>query len=129
MYLGNCIASVFFDQCSVNTINAPGLQGELVLRDCRLQPNVQEIKGDLYKLDSTLGTRFTNCTVHTPVVSGKASPEQVNRTGFVEINRSVRHYHINPTLGNGIIEHYRRQGMELNPDFIAKLKLHHGMED
>ncbi|MCP4607589.1 MAG: hypothetical protein GY845_02580 [Planctomycetes bacterium] len=129
IYLGNCIASVFFDRCSVNTINAPGLQGELVFRDCRLQPNVQEIKGDLYKLDSTLGTRFTNCTVHTPIVSGIANPELVNRTGFVEINRSVRYYHINTTLGNRIIEHYRRQGTELNPDFIAMLKLHHGMED
>ena len=129
IYLGNCIASVFFDRCSINAINAPGLQGELVFRDCRLQPNVQEIKGDLYKLDSTLGTRFTNCTVHTPIVSGIANPELVNRTGFVEINRSVRHYHINTTLGNRIIEHYRRQGTELNPDFIAMLKLHHGMED
>jgi hypothetical protein len=129
IYLGNCIASVFFDRCSINAINAPGLQGELVFRDCRLQPNVQEIKGDLYKLDSTLGTRFTNCTVHTPIVSGIANPELVNRTGFVEINRSVRHYHINTTLDNRIIEHYRRQGTKLNPDFVAMLKLHHGMED
>ena len=94
-----------------------------------LRARNQEIKGDLYKLDSTLGTRFTNCTVHTPLVSGIAKPELVNRTGFVEINRSVRYYHINTMLSNRIIEHYRRQGIELNPDFIAKLKLHHGMED
>jgi hypothetical protein len=67
--------------------------------------------------------------VHTPIVSGIANPELVDRTGFVEINRSVRFYHINTTLGNQIIEHYMRQGTELNPDFIAKLKLHHGMED
>jgi len=129
VYLGNCIASVFFDRCSVNTVTAPGLRGELVFRDCRFQPNVQEVQGDLYTLDSTLGTRFTNCTVHAPVVNGTANPELVNRTGFVEINRSIRHYHLNTALGNRIIDHYRRQGTELNPDFIAMLKLHHGMEE
>ncbi|MHC4326514.1 MAG: hypothetical protein ACYSWW_00150 [Planctomycetota bacterium] len=129
VYLGNCIASVFFDRCSLNTVTAPSLRGELVFRDCRFQPNVQEVHGDLYALESTLGTRFTNCTVHAPVVAGMANPELVNRTGFVEINRSVRHYHLNTALGNQIVDHYQRQGTELNPDFIAMLKLHHGMEE
>ena len=129
VYLGNCIASVFFDRCSLNTVTAPDLRGELVFRDCRFQPNVQNMKGKFYTLDSTLGTRFTNCTIHAPIVTGTANPELVNRTGFVEINRSVQHYHINTTLDNQIIEHYRRQGTELNPDFIAMMKLHHGMED
>jgi hypothetical protein len=129
VYLGNCIASTFFDRCSLNTITASGLRGELVFRDCRFQPNVQKIQGEIYPLDSTLGTRFTNCTVHAPIVSGKAEPEWVNRTGFVEINKSVRYYHLNTTLGNSILDHYRRQGTELNPDFIAMLKLHHGMEE
>lgn len=129
VYLGNCIASVFFDRCSLNTVTAAGLRGELVFRDCRFQPNIQALQGDIYKLDSALGTRFTNCTVHAPVVNGMAHPELVNSTGFVEINGSVRHYHINTTLGNRILEHYRRQGTELNPDFIARLKLHHEMEE
>ncbi len=48
---------------------------------------------------------------------------------FMEINGSVRHYHINTALGNRIMDHYRRQATELNPDFIAMLKLHHGMEE
>jgi len=129
VYLGNCIANVFFDRCSINTVTATDLRGELVFRNCRLQPNVQKIKGEFYTLDSTLGTRFTNCTVHAPIITGTANPELVNRTGFVEINRFVRYYHINTTLGNRIIEHYRHQGMELKPDFIAMLKLHHGLED
>jgi len=129
VYLGNCIASAFFERCSLNTVSAPGLRGELVFQDCRLQPNVQEAQGDFYTLDSTLGTRFTNCTVHAPVVKGRANPEGVNRIGFLEINRSVRHYHVNTALGNGIIDHYRQQGTKLNPDFIGMLKLHHGMEE
>ena len=129
LYLGNCIASVFFDRCSVNTITAEGLRGELVFRDCRFGPNVQEIRGDFYRLESTLGTRFTNCTVHAPVVAGMARPELVNRSGFVEINKSVRHYHLNTALGRRIVDHYRRKGVELSPDFIAMLKLHHGAEE
>jgi len=129
VYLGNCIASAFFDRCSLNTVTAPSLRGELVFRDCRFRPNVQQVQGDLYTLESTLGTRFTNCTVHAPVIAGAADPELVNRTGFLEINGSVRYYHLNTALGNQIVDHYNRQGTELNPDFIAKLKLHHGMEE
>jgi len=129
VYLGNCIASAFFDRCSVNIVTAPGLRGELVFRDSRFQPNVQEVRGDLYTLESTLGTRFTNCAVHAPIVSGKVKPELVNRTGFMQINKSVRHYHLNTALGSRIMDHYRRQGTELSPDFIEMLKLHHAMEE
>ncbi|UCD50151.1 MAG: hypothetical protein JSW27_21810 [Phycisphaerales bacterium] len=129
VYLGNCIASAFFDRCSLNTVTARSLRGELGFRDCRFQPDVREVPGDLYALDSTLGTRLTNCTIHAPVIAGMANPEMVNRTGFVEINRSVRHYHLNTALGNRIIEHYRRKGRKLKPDFIAMLRLHHGMDE
>ena len=129
VYLGDCVASAFFDRCSLNTVAARSLRGELVFRDCRFQPNVQEVRDNLYTLESTLGTRFTNCTVHAPVVAGTANPALVNRTGFLEINRSIRHYHLNTALGNRIVEHYRRRGTELNPEFIAMLRLHHGMDD
>ena len=129
VYLGNCIAGAFFDRCSLNTVTTPNLRGELVFRDCRFQSNVQEVQGDFYTIKSTLGTRFTNCTVHAPIVGGAEKPELVNRSGFLEINKTVRHYHLNTALGNRIVDHYRRQGTELNPDFIEMLKLHHGMEE
>jgi hypothetical protein len=129
VYLGNCIASASFERCSLNTITAPGLRGELVFRDCRFQPQVQAVQGDLYTLDSTLGTRFTNCTVHAPVINGKVTPEMVNRTGFLDINSTVRHYHLNTALGKRILEHYRQQGTELTSGFVAMLKLHHSMEE
>jgi len=90
---------------------------------------VRAVEGELYTLESSLGTRFTNCTVHAPIVNGRANPELVNRSGIVEINKSVRHYHLNTALGNDVVEYYRRQGIELDPDFIAQLKLHHGMEE
>jgi len=129
IYIGKCIANIFLDRCSINTVNAPDLQGELVFRDCRFQPNVQKVQGNFYTLDSTLGTRFTNCTVHAPVVAGKVNPELVNITGIVQINKSVEHYHLNTMLGNRVVDYYRSRGTELNPGFIAMLKLHHGMED
>jgi hypothetical protein len=47
----------------------------------------------------------------------------------LQINKSVRHYHLNTALGSRIVDHYRRQGTEPNPDFIAMLKLHHGAEE
>jgi hypothetical protein len=74
---------------------------------------------------STLGTRFTNCTIHAPVVDGKADPELVNRIGFLKINDAVRHYHLNTALGNEVLDHFRSKGTLLSPDFIAKLKSHH----
>jgi hypothetical protein len=58
-----------------------------------------------------------------------ADPEMVNRTSFMKLNITVRHYHLNTTLGNRVVEHYRRKGLELNPDFIAMLRLHHDMEE
>jgi len=129
VYLGNCVASAFFDRCSLNIVTAPGLRGGLVFRDCRFQPVVQELEGDLYTLESMLGTRFNNCTVHAPVVAGTADPEMVNRTGFMQINKTVRHYHLNTALGNQVVEHYRRKGLKLHSDFIAMLRLHHVLEE
>ena len=127
-YLGNCIASVLFERCSLNTVTAPGLQGELVFADCRFQPSLQEVDGDIYTVESTLGTRFTNCTVHAPLVSGEPRPELVDHTGFLEINKSVRHYHVNTALGNDILDHCRDARIVLRQRFIAKLKQHHAME-
>ncbi len=129
VYFGHTTASAYFERCSVNTVTALGLQGELAFQDCRFQPNVRAASDDLYAVASTLGTRFTHCTIHTPRIDGQAAPDLLNRLGFMEINKTVRHYHLNTALGNGILDHYRRQGTELTPEFIDMLKLHHGMED
>ena len=128
VYLEDCVASLFFDRCSLNTVTARNVRGELAFRHCQFQPDVQGVSGDLYALESTLGTRFTNCTVHAPIVAGTVNPEMVNRTGFLKINKFVRHHHLNTALGNRILEHCRLKGTELNPGFIAMLRLHHATE-
>ncbi len=127
--LGSSIASASFERCSINTVTAQGLRGELAFSDCRFQPNLQEVEGDIYALDSTLGTRFTNCTVHAPIVGGEARPELVDSTGFLAINGPVRYFHLNTTLGNSVLDYCRQAGIGLDPDFIARLRTHHALEE
>ncbi len=113
----------------MNTVTAPALRGELIFDDCRLQPDVQQAPASFYTVKSTLGTRFTNCTLHAPVVNGKADPEMVNRMGFLEINNSVQHYHLNTALGNEVVSHFKNIGTVFSSDFIAKLRSHHALEE
>ncbi|MHB8993689.1 MAG: hypothetical protein ACYC63_00395 [Armatimonadota bacterium] len=129
LYLGNCAASAFFERCTINTLTAPKLQGELAFSNCHFQPDLRAVEGSIYALESTLGTRFTNCTLHAPLVNGERQPELVNQSGVVTINGGVRHYHLNTTLGNDILEHLQRSGVTLEPVFVSKLKLHHALED
>ena len=130
VHLGNCIASASFDDCSINTVNAPGLRGGLSFEDCGFQPRLaEESDGDIYALESTPGTRFTNCTLHAPLVGGEPRPELVDRTGFLQINGPVRYFHLNTALGNRVLDYCRDQGIDLEPDFIARLRAHHALEE
>ncbi|MFW6437711.1 MAG: hypothetical protein ACOCZ7_01750, partial [Armatimonadota bacterium] len=117
------------DGCSVNTLTAQDLSGGLSFTACDFAPEVQELEdGEIYALDSTLGTRFTNCTVHAPVVGEEAQPALVDSTGFLQINGPVRHYHLNTALGNGVLDYCDEAGIELTPEFIDDLKAHHALE-
>jgi hypothetical protein len=89
---------------------------------------VKKVPEQFYILQSTLGTRFTNCTLHAPIVNGKIHPDLMNRMGFIKINESVQHYHLNTALGNDVINHLKNSGTTLTPEFIAQLKLHHDLE-
>jgi len=89
-WLGNSIAGVSFEHCSVNVLTAPGLRGDLSFASCRFQPDLQEVDADIYAVESALDTRSTNCTVHAPIVGGEFRPELVDRTDFVEMNGAVR---------------------------------------
>ena len=129
LYLGNVIAGAHFERSSINTVTAPGLLGELAFTECRLQPNLEEAgEGYFYTLESTLGTRFANSTVHAPIIAGEPRPDLTDRTGFLELNGPVRHYHINTGLGNRILDYARDEGIELDPEFIGRLKLNHALQ-
>lgn len=126
--LAGCTASVFFQRCSINTVAAQGLRGELVFTDCRLRPDVKAASQPFYAVDSTLGTRFTGCTFHAPVVGGEPLPESIDQIGILEINGLVHHYHLNTALGNEVLQHLEDRGIRLTPEFIAALKCHHVLE-
>ncbi len=128
-WLGDSIASASLERCSINTLTAPGLRGALAFTECQFQPNVLAAEGDLYALDSTLGTRLANCTVHAPVVAGEQRPELVDQSGLLQINGPVRYYQLNTALGNDVLGYLREAGIALDPAFIAKLRAHHALEE
>ena len=125
----NCAANLFLERCTVNTVNANNLQGELNFSNCRLQPNVREVNAVFYQVVSKFGTRFTNCTIHAPVIDGKLAPDLIGNTGFLEINKSIRHYHLNTALGAEVLKYLKGKGIVLNQKFIAQLKSHHILEE
>jgi hypothetical protein len=129
VYLGHIIANASFERCRINTLTAAHLRGEMVFNTCHFQPRVKEPSPQFYAVQSTLGTRFTNCTIHAPIVNGKAEPAQINQIGFLEINKSVQHHHLNTALSHDILNHLKNTGRKLTPEFIDKLKSHHELED
>ena len=128
VYLGHCIASTTFERCTINTVQAPNVRGELNFTDCHFAPNIETLPESINDVQSTLGTRFTNCTLHAPTINGNKEPDKINHMGFIEINKSVKHYHLNTTLSNDVLNHLKNTGRTLTPAFIAQLKSHHELE-
>jgi hypothetical protein len=90
---------------------------------------VQRPAPQFYSVGCTLGTRFSNCTIHAPVIDGVADPELIDCIGFLEINKWLQHFHLNTSLDNQIVHHHRAKGSALSPEFVAKLKSRHALED
>lgn len=128
VHLGHCIASARFEKCTINTITAPDLRGALNFTDCHFKPDIETAPANINTVQSTLGTHFTNCTLHAPIINGKIEPDKINQLGFIELNKTVKHYHLNTTLSNGVLSHLKKTGVTLKPEFIAKLKSHHELE-
>jgi hypothetical protein len=128
LYLNQCAANVHLERCSVNTVTASGVLGEINFSNCRLQPNVRTANGFFYSLDSSLGVRFTNCTVHAPVVDGKVAPHLFEQISFLKINKSLQHCHLNTSLGPEVLSHLKGKGIALNRAFIGKLRTQHALD-
>jgi hypothetical protein len=129
VHLGNSYTNAFFERCRVNTVAAPNVRGELVFNDCRFQSELDhEPERAINEVASTLGTRFTNCTIHAPIIEGKTSPEAVDKTGLTEINGPTAHYHINTALGNEVLSDLETRKIQLKPEYLAQLKHHHTLE-
>ncbi|WP_164102086.1 right-handed parallel beta-helix repeat-containing protein [Candidatus Laterigemmans baculatus] len=131
VYLGGSAADVIVTDSTVDRFTAAAegpLRGKLTLENCSLAPQVQAGRETIYALDAELGTHLTNCTLHAPRIGGASKPAEVDRFGFVKLNKRVRYYQLNTALGNDLIEHCQAEKIELLPSFIAMLKAHHGLE-
>ena len=91
-------------------------------------PHVADENAAIYTLNSELGTAFTNCTIHAPLLKGQANAALVDRYGFIALNKSVRYYHLNTRLGNDILQYMKGKNISLQSQFIEMLKAHHALE-
>jgi len=128
LWLGHCAAEVSCERCSVNLVTARALQGELRFSRCRLHPAVAAAEGPYYELEASLGVSFGDCTIHAPVVGGRPAPERLDQLGFIELNRSLRHAHLNTALGAEVMRYLRAQGTLPTAEFIARLRAQHALE-
>lgn len=131
MYLGGSAASVSISNCQIDRLTASQtgpLKGKLVLDNCSLRPKVEKGTFPIYALDAELGTHFTNCTIHPPIVEGKSEPDDFDRIDFVQMNKIVRYFHANTTLSNEMLRDLKDKKQMLEPGFIAMLKSHHALE-
>jgi len=128
---GNNALTADFDKCSLSAItgNENGtMPGSFDFMACVFRPAARDDRKNFYALAASLGTSFTNCTVHAPKINGISRPELNDRYGFLELNKRVRHNHLNTRLGNEIINYYKTREMVIKMRFIEMLKGHHELE-
>jgi hypothetical protein len=128
---GNNIVDAIFEHSGLAKIighNNGRMPGRFAFSNCIFRPSAPAAEKAFYLLESELGTSFTNCTLHAPVIKGTVQPERTDLNGFVEINKIVKYNHLNTQLGNEIINYYKGQGTVLSPKFITMLKSHHQLE-
>lgn len=126
--LTNCVAGVTVERGSVNVVTARAVTGDIGFNRCRFQPRVAAADGPLYELEASHGVRFTNCTLHAPVIGDAPAPSRLGRYGFVELNQNLRHAHLNTTFGPDVMAYLREQGTPPTPEFIARLRAQHPLE-
>src|SRR5690606_11043689 len=101
-------------------------EGGVQFSNCKFRPDRSTPNG--LKLDTVLGTTMINCHLFLPPV-GKTGTGSLAYYGFMEINGKLRFNHQGTRLGNDILVYLKGKGIMLKPEFIAKLKAHHELED
>ncbi len=105
------------------------MKGEIYLSECRILPEVLTKEEVKVELDTTLGTVFSNCTIHSPKISGKFEPSITSSYGFIKINEKLNFNHSNTMLGKDILNYLKAKGVSLTSKFINNLKSHSDLED
>src|SRR5690606_6194674 len=104
------------------------MKGEIYLSECKILPEVTSEEEIALELDTTLATVFSNCTVHSPKITGKFVPSSLKSYDFIKINEKLRFNHSNTMLGKDILSFLKSQGSSLSPKFVSMLKSHSDLE-
>ncbi|SFB82189.1 hypothetical protein SAMN05421747_101328 [Parapedobacter composti] len=129
--LKGSVAEILFSRSSIISLecgDTEAMQGSLFFQNCVFQPVADTDTAKFYTLEASLGTSFTNCVVHAPVISGRRRYDLSDCYGFLAINDYVLYNHVNTRLGRDIVNHLFATGGTVHPDFVAKLKSHHELE-
>jgi hypothetical protein len=129
-YLGKGSGNLKFENCTIQTIekDAGEFSGRLSFTGCEFEPLIDDQSKISYDLDSELGVSFTDCIVYLPKVKDQPSSEQLDKIGFLKLNKQVRFNHSNTRLGNDIIQYCKSKGIKLEPKFIGMLRSHHELD-
>ena len=100
-------ANLFFERCTITNIpgeNNEPLKGRFVFRDSEFYPVIKDESKSVYSLNSTVGTFFSNCIIHSPVLNGERRDDLLEKVGFIKADKSLGFYHSNTVLNKHIIE-------------------------
>jgi hypothetical protein len=129
LFEGNT-ADLQFENCSISQLKAAPqgpFPGSIRFQNCTFKPNLAVAKVP-YALSATLGTSFTNCLVHLPVMKGERRGDLLPQLDFITLNKTVKYNHLNTRLGHDILQYCKSKGIILNPKFISMLQSHHELE-
>lgn len=108
------------------------LHGKLTFWDCSFAPQSesepQPQQSHYFTLASSMGTNFTNCSVHAPLIYGKFDVGQLDATGFIQMNRSIKFNHLNTRLGGEVLAAYKNQKNSIKSSFVAMLANHYEID-
>ena len=105
------------------------LMGKITLWDCILRPDQRTRKSKAFTLDCKEGASFVNCRLSAPVVDGKPAIEALNLLGFIELNRAVKHNHLQTMFDSRTLQAIRENGIKLKQEFIQKLMQNYELND
>lgn len=126
------VANFFFEKCNIAHISGQKddpLKGRFVFSNCEFSPIVDDDTKVAYSLHSSVGTFFSNCIIHPPVVSEELRADLIDQIGFLKMNKSVDFNHSNTLLDNKILKYYEddistafmqmlRNNYQVKSDFI-----------
>lgn len=107
---GGIAGNFYFEKCTISNIAGSiekPLKGRFVFWNCEFNPIVKNKDKDVYLLNASIGTFFTNCIVNAPQFSGEVRVDLYDKIGFVTLDEGINFKHCNTLLNEQMIEQYR----------------------